>query len=488
MDRFFEVLNVPKRVFQKIRVDQLISVSTVMSDHQTNECKIEPALIDSLPDDILVEIFKQSFELRDIDNYDQKTPFEIVASHVSRRWRDVAVNMAALWSNIYIMHFHNLKMTETYLQRSQGHFLNIRFAIDQSLPHLMTETSSLARSLALLVPQVARWRLFTVSSCSYPTLKKIVTTIEPLSAPNLVHFGVYLRGNECHNYLSPSNYSLKGSIFKGGLPRLSYFECRSVGIGSCWPSLPLGALTDLLLDVDDILGGAESGLPLTCEQFHKLLESVPALVNLKLRGCIFKPETTSELTPVDLPHLLTLDVDFNRNGDYTRDVLTVISSPALVSLTLFAMPPCVVEAFVNSIKNSKAPKYPVLTHLRFIGSYYPNLPGSIILTNEFFDVLPTITHFSIISCGQNTLSILRDLVELHKKVESGVPWTKLETIMIRTYGTRWIQPLCDLTAARISCGHPLESIELWQMDVEKRSSGLEFLKANVHLNQIGLAQ
>jgi len=486
MYTLFELFNVSKIILQKIGIDQLNSASHVMSVNHiiAPEVMIKNPPIDLLPDDILVEIFKHGFQHREIDNYNQNTPFEIVASHVSRRWRGVAVSTAALWSNVYIMHFQNLKSVETYLGRSQGHLLDIRFAIDQSLPHLMTETSTLALSLALLVSHVKRWRLFTVSSCSYPTLKKIVTAIEGLSAPNLTHFAVYLRGNECQNYSSPSDYSLEGSIFKGGLPRLSYFECRSVSIGSCWPSLPLGALTDLLLEVEDVLGGTESGLPLTRDRFHELLSSVPALVNLKLRGCIFQPETNPELSPVELPHLLSLDVDFNRNGDYTRNVLTTISSPALTSLTLFAIPPRVVDAFVGTVQKSKLPKYPVLTHLRFIGSYYPNLPGSIILSQDFFDVLPTITHFSILSCGQNTLSILNDLVALHANAREDIPWPKLRTIMIRTFGVRWLSPLCDLTAKRISRGHPLESVELCKLDSEKLSSGLEFLKQNVRLDLI----
>lgn len=434
------------------------------------------AAIDSLPDDILVEIFKLSVEPRDIDNYyDQKTPFQIVASHVTRRWRFVAIHVAALWSHIDIMHFQNLKLVETYLQRSQGHLLDIRFAID--LPPWKTENSNLTLSLAMLIPHVERWRLFTVNSCSYPTLKRIVVAIRELSAPNLVHFGVYLRANECPNNIPSLECP---TIFAGGAPRLTYFECKSVSIGCCWPLLPLDSLTYLSLDIHDIFGGAGSGPPLRRSRFRELLENVPALTNLKLRGCIFTPENDSEVSPVELPYLVSLDIDFDRNGDYTRDALTVISAPALTTLTLFSMPSRMVDVFVDIIRKSKYPKYPVLTHLKFVGSYYPNLPGSLMLSRDFFDALPTITHFSIISCGQNTIFILRDLAELHRKPEA-IPWPKLRTVMIRTYGARWVRPLCDLATVRIISGHPLESIELSKSDFENE---MEFLRDNVRLDLI----
>ena len=98
--------------------------------------------------------------------------------------------------------------------------------------------------------------------------------------------------------------------------------------------------------------------------------------------------------------------------------------------------------------------------------------------------LPTITHFSILFLW--TEHSFHHLTILLRSTQTRGRYSlaEVETIMIRTFGVRWLSPLCDLTAKRISRGHPLESVELCKLDSEKLSSGLEFLKQNVRLDLI----
>lgn len=454
-----------------------------MDDYQT-QLKTECTSIGSLSDDILADIFTECIEPKCIFNYEKMAaarphwgdPFEIVVSHVSRRWRYVAINLAALWSNIYIVPFQSLKLLEIYLARSQQRLLDIAFSLDGYGPATDQDDSSLTLSLTRLISHVERWRLISIHSCSYRTIEEIVTAVRELSAPELVHFNISLWVNEHQSNLSSPELAFEGSIFMGGAPCLSYFQCIAISIGSCWPPLPLHALTHLRLDTcsfDDI---SHSAIPLTRNQFQQLLTSVPALTNLRLRGLIFEPEEGAEPWAIVLSQLVSLDFDFDQNDQYTRNVMSAISSPALTSIAFGNMPVEVVNAFVEATNISQYwPKYPTLTHLQFSDVY---LPHRIHLNSYFVDALPTITHISFRSC---TFDVLAALAKADSRAEGIVPWPNLRTVTINPFTDKWVQPLCDFIAARIGSGHPLESIRLSQSDI-MTLSGAEFFRSNVRLD------
>lgn len=442
--------------------------------------------ISSLSDDVLADIFKECIYPKCIFDYDKMAtfclprgvPFEIMVSHVCRRWRHVAINLAALWSNIYVMPFQSPDLLETYLERSQKRLLDIVLSPNRHGQAGKEEDSSLALSLTMLISHVERWRLFSIYSCSYRTIKEIVTAIRRLSAPKLVHFDVSLWENEHQSNLSSPDFAFDGAIFMGGAPCLSYFQCIAVSIRSCWPTLPLQALTSLRLDTCsfDDSHGHHSAAPLTRHQFHQLLTSVPSLRNLKLGGLIFKPEENTEPLVIVLSQLVSADFDFDLDDKYTRDVMSTISSPALTSMAFGDMPAQVIDAFVDATKQSQNwLKYPKLTRLEFNDIYF--LPH-IHLNSHFVDALPTITHISFRSC---TVVVLEALAELDSRAEGTVPWPNLRTITINPFTNEWVKPLCDFIAARTGSGYPLESIRLSQRDIMTLSSA-EFFRGNVRLD------
>src|ERR1700691_2440121 len=222
---------------------------------------------ESLSDVVLELIFKCCFEPDVIRRFVRAAPyegmpqgntitrdrasFEGVATCVTRRWRDVAINLAPLWSDIYISPFQLPKRLEMYLARSRKALLDIHFILDDSKPLAREDERGviLAHSLAMLVPHVSRWRSCIIRSYSYPTIKQIVTAIHTSIAPNLEHFVMYLEPSQSRGGLSCSELSFQESIFTRGAPRLKYFECIGASIESCWP--PTYALTDLRLDVED---------------------------------------------------------------------------------------------------------------------------------------------------------------------------------------------------------------------------------------------
>jgi hypothetical protein len=90
--------------------------------------------MESVPDDVLALIFTCCFEEDRLvnvtraapyegrewttDRFRIGAPFEMVAISVTRRWRVLAINMAPLWSNIFIIPFQSQKTLEIYLARS----------------------------------------------------------------------------------------------------------------------------------------------------------------------------------------------------------------------------------------------------------------------------------------------------------------------------------------------------------------------------------
>jgi len=390
-------------------------------------------------------------------------PFEVVATRVTRRWRDVAINLAPLWSNIYISPFQSPKRLEIYLTRSRKALLDIYFMLDSS-ERLAREDErgvSLALGLTMLVPHVDRWRLCIVRSYSYPTIKQIITAIHHSTAPNLEHFVMYLWPSQSQGGLSCSELFFQGSIFTGGAPRLRYFECIGASIESCWP--PTDALTDLRLIVDD--GYEDAGFPaapLSPDRFIELLSSTPALTNLKLRGVVVGLEHTDSV--VELPHLTSLAIDFDGDDFYTSyasNLCTVISCPAVTFLKLYQMTSSdTIDDFVSAMKKSpRLPKYPALTHLEIDGATYFNIDSN------FLVVLPTVTQLILSKCTA-VPRILEKLAKICLQLDVGIPWPNLQSLTIDWFYPYWSQALRAFLVARIEMDHPLQKLRLSGEDVD----------------------
>ena len=423
--------------------------------------------IESTPDDVLAMIFICCFEQERTLGFDKAapydgqhwigerfrvlTPFETVATRVTRRWRNLAINLAPLWSNIFIVPFLSLERLEMYLFRSRKALLDIYFILDDLEPPTEDERSiSLALILAILVPHVDRWRLCIIRSYSYPTIKQIVTAVHESAAPNLEHFVMCLHPSSSPGGLSCLEHAFQASIFTGGAPRLRYFECFGASIESCWP--PTTALTDLRLDVDEAYEAAgDPAHPLTHSRFIELLRSVPSLVNLRLRGHVVNLGHGDSI--VEFPHLTSLAIDLDWDASYTSNLCNVISCPAVISLKLYQMTDSeTVDSFVEAIKKSRRlPKYPALTHLEINGAaHFP-------INSNFVAALPTVMHLNISKCSALP-AILHRLAKTCSQPNGGIPWANLQSLTINPLYPYWYQALCAFLVARIEIGCPLRNL------------------------------
>ena len=427
-----------------------------------------------LPDDVLSSIFAETFKLKSAVGHHRKNPFEIVASHVNRHWRDVAIHLSSLWCKIDIVPFQSIDLLQMYLVRSQPRLLDIDIKLDEVNPYEphIREDDTLVPSLAMLIAHVDRWRLFTSACRSYRTFRQIMRGINPLSAPNLTRCSIYLCENEFEQRnLSTYMQGFSKLIFTGGTPCLSFFVCVGVGIRSCWP--PLGALTELRLDSQlayDDDDDPPTG-PLGGEEFSQLLVSVPYLTVFKLKGPVVSLDTYGNLPQIEFPHLTSLDVDIDI--EYDLYFLSIISAPQLTTLALGGIP--LDHELHKFIAEKWIYKYPILTHLEF--NYSDDLEFNPIFAKFF----PGITHISF-RCCSDTLSTLTALIESGAD-DDAVHWPQLKTILIKPLKPQWIEPLCEFVTSRIKSENPLQNIVLSKMDIEGLKEN-EFLKRNVQLESL----
>ena len=394
------------------------------------------------------------------DRFRVGAPFEMVATCVTRRWRGLAINMARLWSNIFIIPFQSQKTLEIYLARSRETLLDIYFMLDDSyLPEIeYDKEDSLALSLAMVVPHVHRWRRCIIRSYSYPTIEQIVTAVRESTAQNLEHFVMYLRASLSREDLSYSEFAFRSSIFMGGAPRLKYVECIGASIESCWP--PTHALTDLRFDVDESYEDVgPPAHPLTSDRFIELLSSVPTLVNLKLRGHVVELRHTD--SAVELPHLTSLAIDFDWDGSYATNLCNLISCPALISLKLYQMTEQeTIDAIAHVVKDSpRLLKYPALANLEIYDAAYFDI------NYNFVTALPTVVHLNLSKCTA-TPTILGNLAKLYSQPNGGDLWPRLQSLTINPYYWYWEQDLHAFLISRTKIVHPLLNLRLNGDDVD----------------------
>ncbi len=71
------------------------------------------------------------------DDEDIRVPFQVLVSHVCKRWRAVALDAHILWTSLEFVARPNLEKARTYISRSQG--LPLSISIDCTLPEHLDE-------------------------------------------------------------------------------------------------------------------------------------------------------------------------------------------------------------------------------------------------------------------------------------------------------------------------------------------------------------
>jgi hypothetical protein len=407
----------------------------------------------SLPNELLAAVFSEG---RNLVGLYAMRPFPVLCSHVSQKWRDVAINTAILWTSLYLHATLCDELLTMHLERNRV----LPFDIRVNLPDNTQVLWKIKNHLHKVIPYVDRWGSFSVIASHGPFVLDILLHLSELHAHRLQYFEVIADNPPV--FLS-SNADLQ--IFRLGASALTSVHLEGVQLSSCWP--PLGAVVALHLDFGQFSMAAET--------FIQALREIDALKELTLlhHYFIFPPRTSSLSLAIqfNIPSLRYFKVSF---GTETTEYLTrfweIFSMPSLESLTLICNSMAHIPAFVSS---SHSPlKYPALHTLILYGTWFPFDSAA-----DLLSVLPSITHLSVVWCDPSpVLNALLGGRGLH-----------LQTISISDIEPDILDILGDLIISRIDARRPLRRIKIKSFAFDDiPQARLDWLREHVEVEEYNM--
>jgi hypothetical protein len=376
------------------------------------------------------------------------TPFEIVVSSVSRRWRNVALQTPRLWTRVYINVAQSAhELLDLYLCRSKVCLLDItlsrrklRWERDRDLSAPDSDAKVIIeckRYLEQLVPHVGRWREFSMrrDDRTLP-LFDALAGLANLNAPVLET--LMLEG--CRG--------LTRKVFSAGAPRLSSVELIGVPL---WP--PLEAVKHLKLY-------PSSQYQLGHAQFRHLIQPMRSAVNLHLQSNIVG-ESPAGHPPIDLPSVICLEIDI-RGAQNGNGVLPILDLPSVETLTIRGDMDNAIMTFTRSPL-----LYPNVRFLKVTGSfeYFHGAESPVATTLECISLFPSVQDIAFHAVDPTP--IFHALYD--RQLTDELLWPQLSSVTVVlanrakvSYKKQLWGNIVKLVANRAQLGHPISSIKLPQ--------------------------
>lgn len=336
-------------------VDRLTSMSE-SGDIGRKSATLAP--IESLPNELLAHIFT-------LGTYSRTGPFEVLpfallVSCITRRFRNIAISSPSVWSNLVFstsVHSDNW-CADIYLPRSGAHPLDITVEL---------LGRSTERVMDIIVPHSARWRSLSVKAWTRSDLEIILKSLRDVTAPLLdkIELRCFLGDQEC-------SWDPHQPCLTLGTPALRSVRLRGLCL-KCGPQ-SLANLTTFHFDSHDS--------SLSYAELTNLLAASPALRTLVLRLPRFE---ATELTPINIPCLRSLTMNFLSSGDTFVHLFAMIVAPALECLELISMDGGQVLTLVEYCRRSPTYPRPQTLKLFNIADDFPDI------LHGFFHIFPSVT-------------------------------------------------------------------------------------------------
>jgi len=134
-----------------------------------------------LPSELLIAVFKEG--VRSSPRYrDRSLPFPVTISHVCRRWRDIALDAATLWTDTHIddSHLaHTCQISRVYLARSKSTLIDVSLHCYRYDPFLIKAI------ITDILPHIGRVRQLTLIMDDEMALLGVMGTFKHAVAPRL---------------------------------------------------------------------------------------------------------------------------------------------------------------------------------------------------------------------------------------------------------------------------------------------------------------
>jgi hypothetical protein len=398
------------------------------------------APIQSIPSELLTEIF----EVVRADPLYQfsKLPFQVVASHVSHHWREVATRYPSFWTDLVILPQHPPERAAVYLERSQRLPLDITFDY-RTLPDIPRIQDVPLPVLDMVIHHSSRWRQFIfMTLLGSVDTGRVMAGLTDLVAPQL----------ECLRL-----------IFKHDTPHTEHTLYAQL-TPSVWP--PFSSLFTTLTTLELCSLNVYSKPTLT--EFRCLVSASPSLINLTIHGSVIELRTSTEPV-IEIPSLISLSIGlFPKLHQYLFRLLNLLSMPGLESLEFYTLTSQEWASFRKYLYADVEhfPRYPVLHSLILIDvdvrnyvypAWHEDRHTQTNTTGWLMRGLPTLRHLSLVEVDAH--KVLADLL-LRQGENPDVPplWPDLHTITLPHRVT--LNFLRRVVSSRSALGLPLVTLRL----------------------------
>ncbi|KAJ4478541.1 hypothetical protein C8R41DRAFT_511123 [Lentinula lateritia] len=433
---------------QTLLLHQLEQVNADISVAETKRARInnDNMLISKLPPELLSHIF--------LSCQKEFHAFQIIASQVCSRWRELAYGTPLLWADIRIPLEHSSHISsrqhklETYLSRSGPSCLfaariHIRSNLDFS------------PFLSLIASHISRCSHLSISVLKHPKACLLLREyLESLQASQLNFLALHVDWADSGPYdRIMSNVPL---ILKGGAPSLTSLQLTGIASG-LRPPISSGITT---LHLDGVYM-----LDLTVFDYRNILAATPSLVNLSLRGLkIDQPAAgMKELQTLELPQLRSLRFrakDTDHPFTYNNSLLTALPLNQLENLVLCDMDKLWLFDFPN---------------VRDLSLYECNFGISDI--GQLMLAFPSVASLTLESA-----SLLYMALSIEGKP---VWWPNLRALRVRDLAINDVPILLRMVQRRTQMDHPVEVVGFDITSRRRASSILGTLEVWTKIYRIG---
>ncbi|KAF7319756.1 F-box domain-containing protein [Mycena kentingensis (nom. inval.)] len=397
-----------------------------------------------IPSDILELIFEAGARIAQWDATPQPHPIEIVVSHVNRRWREIALNLASLWSSIFASAYDAIAKLETYLHRSKNHALRVC---------LLASTQYWRRDvLDVLRPHLPRFRRFHLVTDFVHPVPTVAAHFDGFDMPRL----------ECLVY-TPLDFGEFNIDTLDPVPFLPFTRPSPVlssirlnGPTMCLIRPPFSGIVQLCL--------SEERFPIPFRSICDTLQSCAVLVKLSFAGHTTHPHRRLA-TPLDVVHVVLPELRFLMlaNGGNSDVLLSALSAPKLCSLRLTSFDDADLAYFLQL---SQISKFPVLETLTLVEDTFS--------LADYRDMARVFPAIRTLKCSNS--SYTDDVLEFLSGDLDGAstPWPTLGSLSFSQaqFTEKHQAMLCSLVDARIALRAPLVHLFLgtanrWLLDAER---------------------
>ncbi|KIY71557.1 hypothetical protein CYLTODRAFT_390266 [Cylindrobasidium torrendii FP15055 ss-10] len=285
----------------------------------------------------------------DDEEYIPEIPFQVLASHVCKHWRDVAVNEPSLWTRIRFTKDYPFDAPTAYLERSKGLPIDIEIhaaaddeetdlyededgnfiavpagttppqlsppptppssqgsdAVDHTKKFLSDE--EITAAFNLITPHIARWKILEISTSKYASMFHALTHLEQCPpAPILECLQLYQYDDDSEGLedaiFLPTEFRKPLLLFQGQVPNLRSAAFWGVHIDWDASLSFLSGLKDLELAYH------ASDVRPSYATLNAILQASPELDTLTLRGSgpVNDRDTWDSFEPLVLPAVTQL--------------------------------------------------------------------------------------------------------------------------------------------------------------------------------------